>query len=86
MNEQLKRDLEAVLALPQGSRYLWTVIERSGAFSNVWAPGEQIHRNAGRQDVGLMIWRDVEAVDPALLMQMLAEHYSRQTEGKTEDD
>lgn len=70
-NEQLQADLRAVLALPQGRRYLFDVLERCGVLRDIWCPSAEIHRKAGMQFVGLDILNDIRAVRPELVTWVL---------------
>lgn len=66
-HDQLKLDLKAVLALPQGRRYLNDLLERCGIGQDIWSPSAEIHRKAGMQFIGLSIIEDIRAVQPELV-------------------
>lgn len=64
---QLADDLKAVLALPQGRRYLWALVEFCGVRREGWSPSAEVHRLSGMRAVGLKIMGDIQAVRPELV-------------------
>lgn len=69
-NEQ--QDLAAVLAIPEGERYISRLMTRCGVFGSVFdTHGSQMARKEGKREVGLAIMHEVAAVRPDILADML---------------
>ncbi len=71
-DQQLKADLSVVLAIPEGRRYLFNLVERCLVAQDIWIGTAEIHRRAGMQTVGLSIMADVQSVRPDLTRLPLA--------------
>lgn len=69
-------DLRAVLALPEGRRVLWRLMEHCQVFASIWHPSALIHANAGRQDVGHFIMAQIAEADEQKLFLMMQEAYN----------
>jgi hypothetical protein len=67
-------DLKAVLAMPQGRRFIWRLICHCSVFESIWHPSALIHANAGRQDVGHFILVEVNEANEEALFQMMREN------------
>jgi hypothetical protein len=66
-------DLNAVLAIPQGRRFLWRLLAQCGYGENpTHARGDMTHQNIGKADIARFVISEIgEAggVEPWLLMQ-----------------
>lgn len=71
--EQARNDMRAVLAIPQGARVIWRVLEHCRVFSSVLEPLERIQANAGRQDVGHWLMTEIEQSDDGALFRLMVE-------------
>jgi hypothetical protein len=78
---QLNADLGAVLAQPEGRRYVLSLLDRCGVFRSVYAPGSMEYLE-GRRTVGLEILQDIERVGPAWVIQVLTEAMNAETDDR----
>jgi hypothetical protein len=78
--EQQAEDLKSLLDLVTFRRYLWRLIgERCKLLESPGSNNGSVQScNVGRQDVGRELWAEIEAVDPALIPQMMLEHLEAQ--------
>lgn len=79
-------DLRAVLALPEGRRLLWRLLQHAGVFRSVWESSAKIHYNAGRQDFGHFIMVDVMEAQPEAYLQMQQESRERELAEQEQED
>ena len=71
--EQEKADLLAVLDIPAGRRVLARLVRAAGVTGQAYAPGDALATayNEGLRRMGLMIVDEVQAVEPAALVDIL---------------
>ena len=71
--EQEKADLLAVLGIPAGRRVLARLVQAAGVIGPAYAPGDALATayNEGLRRMGLMIVDEVQAVEPAALVDIL---------------
>jgi len=67
-------DLKAVLAMPEGRRYIRRLLAHCGVFRAPFVPSAQVYYDNGIRSVGVKIWGEIEAVDVELLITMLREN------------
>lgn len=80
---QLNADIGAVLALPEGRRYLLSLLDRCGVFRSVYAPGSMEYLE-GRRTIGLEILQDVERAGPQLVVKLLTEAMNAETDERND--
>ena len=66
-------DLRNVLATDSGYRLLCRILDECRLFDSVWAPSAEIHKNAGKQEFGQWLWREVAQAAPGVLGQIVTE-------------
>lgn len=69
-----REDLESMLSIPSGRRFLWRLIETSGAFGASYSP--DTHAMAfteGRRSVGLEMMVRIQTALPNRWLEMLGE-------------
>lgn len=71
---QNKDDLIFLLKLPQFRRYIWRLLETCSIFRSIWRCSAEIHRLAGRQELGQDILVEVTSADPDAFVTMLKEN------------
>ncbi len=71
---QNKDDLVYLLTLPQFRRYIWRLLDTCNIFSSIWRCSAEIHRLAGRQELGQDILVEVTQADPDAFVTMLKEN------------
>ena len=86
-----QHDLGALLAIPEGERYISRLITRCGVFGSVFdTHGSQMARKEGRREIGLEVMHEVAAVRPDILADLLSEAGARLTvpapQGNEPDD
>ena len=67
------RDLKAVLGTREGRNVLWHYLGECKVFESIWHPSALIHAQAGRQDVGHMILKDINDTDQDSFFLMMKE-------------
>jgi len=67
------RDLKAVLGTREGRNVLWHYLGACKVFESVWHPSALIHAQAGRQDVGHEIMKDINDTDQDAFFLMMRE-------------
>ncbi len=63
-------DVRAVMATPEGRRFLWAWLEKLGVFRSIWHPSALIHYNSGRQDAGHELLAQLTQADEELYLTM----------------
>lgn len=63
----------AVMATPDGRRYLWWLLERCGVFKSSFTGDHATFFNEGQRNVGLAVMADIHAACPELYAVMLHE-------------
>lgn len=67
-------DVRFLLTLPQGRRFIWRLLSHCSVFESIWHPSALIHHNAGRQDVGHFILREVNDANAEAMIEMMKEN------------
>lgn len=70
-------DVKSVLGIPGGRRLLWRLLEHCKVFETIWIHNAQIHYNAGKQDVGHMIMKEITDADENAFIQLMVENKER---------
>lgn len=65
--------LLAVLRSPAGRIVFSQILRQCGLYRSIWSPNVEIHFNAGKQEAGLELRHQLQAVDDELFDQMDAE-------------
>lgn len=73
IRERELEDVRAILASPQGRRFMWRYLAICGVFRSSWTPSAEIHFNEGRRDIGLHLLADVNDADPEAYVRMMQE-------------
>lgn len=71
---QKQRDLQAVLATPEGRRVIWSLLQRAGVFESIWENSAKIHYNAGQQDFGHALMADIVDAGEEFFFTMMTEN------------
>lgn len=81
--EQQALDLAGLLKLPEFRRYVWRHMHEScGLLRSASSPNGSIQsQNIGMQDVGRILWAEIERVDAKAIPQMMVEHAEQQSAG-----
>ncbi len=85
LREQQENDLVELLKLPQFRRFLWRHICEtcSAVGKSAFNPNGSVQSyNLGMQNVGVVLWMEIESVDPALIPQMMSEYLTAQKASK----
>ena len=69
--EQELADLAELLGTSAGKRFLWRMLSECGTFASIWTPNAQIHYNAGRQDIGHFLMKEIVEASPDALLDMM---------------
>jgi hypothetical protein len=73
IREQEIRDLQTILSMKEGRRFVWRLMSHCKAFHSIWEPSAKIHYNAGQQDVGHFVMAEVTAASEDALLLMMKE-------------
>ena len=74
-------DVEHILSLPSGKRFLWRILETSGIHTPAYsADGRDLAYREGRRSLGLDILGWLGAVQPDALIRILTEELATQKE------
>ncbi len=71
-NEQ-KKDLQEVLSTVEGRRFLWAQLGKCKVYESIWESSAKIHYNAGKQDLGHQLMKDILEASPEAYLQMQKE-------------
>jgi len=71
---QDKDDLLHLLQQKQFRRYVWRWLEYTKVFSSIWRCSAEIHRLAGRQEMGQDMMVEVTQADPDAFLKMMKEN------------
>lgn len=66
-------DLRWVMSTPAGRRFLWSMMSDCKTFAPVWESSARIHYNAGQQDIGMGIFRNIMRLEPETFLKMKRE-------------
>lgn len=86
--ERHKADLRAVLAMPEGRRWLWRVLEQTAAFRASYDPDSPIRMAfaEGRRSTGLWLLAELQAAAPGEFAQLIAEVQTARLNPQEDDD
>lgn len=73
--EREQDDLRALLAIPNGRRFLWKTLSRCGVFRTSFCPGDPhvTSFNEGRREFGCALLSEVTEADPSGYLKMMHE-------------
>lgn len=71
--EQAKADLEAVMGLPAGRRFVWAMLGECGLYRSSYHPSALIHFNEGQRSIGLALLARLTADCPDQYLKMQSE-------------
>ena len=77
---QNKDDILYLLSLPQFRRYVWKLLETCSIFASIWRPSAEIHRLAGRQELGQDILVEITQANPEAFILMMKENQKQEGE------
>lgn len=81
--EKAQDDLRAVLALPQGRRFLWRLLATCGTNKSSFHPSGQVFaHNEGRRSVGVEVMVDIIEADPQAWIGMQQERLDAERKGE----
>jgi len=63
----------AVMASPDGRRWVWNLLERCGVFRTSYTGDSTTYFNEGSRNVGLMVITDINVACPDLFITMMTE-------------
>jgi hypothetical protein len=66
-------DIAVMMAMPEGRRFAWRVLNQCGLLKSVWHPSAEIHYKAGQQDIGHWYLAEILEAQPTAFIQMLQE-------------
>lgn len=74
-------DVRAVMAMQEGRRFIWRLLEQCKAFSSVKADDDSTTLyNAGKQDIGHFVITEMLEARPNALIEMMVEAQTERTE------
>lgn len=78
--EQEQAELKELLQLPAFRRYVWRHINVTcGLLKSASSPNGSVQsQNIGMQDVGRILWIEIEGIDPLLIPQIMTEYHEAQ--------
>jgi hypothetical protein len=76
--ERILRMYRTVIQTPEGRALLYHLAQLAGVGKSCWEQSARIHYNAGRQDFGLELLRDVRLVSEELFELMHREAWARE--------
>lgn len=80
-------DLRQVLAIPEGRRTIWRLMEWTQYLENpTHARGDMTHQNIGRADVGRFILSEIMEADDNVFFTMMQEARARKRSDQVEAD
>lgn len=80
-------DLQRILRLPYGRRFVLRVLSEAGLFrASFTLNSMQTAFNEGKRDNGLWLMRDVDEAEPSAFSQMSREHYSELKSKKKKEE
>lgn len=74
LRDQELNDVAAILATPEGKRFMWRMLGHCRTFESIWTPNAQIHYNSGVQDVGHFLMREIVEAVPEALVEMMKQN------------
>ena len=73
-------DVRSILGTDQGYRFVCRLLAYCKTFESIWSASAEIHRNAGRQDIGHYLFAEVVQASPETLGKMMLEIKREQME------
>lgn len=70
---QQQEDTAFVLSTMQGRRFYWRLLEKCGIFESSFTGNNTTFFNEGMRNIGLMLLKDVNEIDPQAYLKMLEE-------------
>ena len=77
--EQFLIDIQDIMKLPAGRRFMWEILGECKTFGSVWESSARIHYNSGRQDLGHWLMAQLNEADEGLFLEMMKENYKGDT-------
>lgn len=74
------KDLQEILSLPSGRRFLWRLLSHCKTFGSIWEPSARIHYASGQQDIGHFVMAEIVASDESAFLQMMKENQIKEKE------
>jgi hypothetical protein len=68
------QDLLNVLSTVSGRRFVWRLLGHCRVFETIWHNSALIHYNAGQQDVGHWVMKEINDAAPESLLLMIKEN------------
>jgi hypothetical protein len=72
--EQYRADFQWVLDHPQGRRFMWHLLARTGLFSNPFTGNSETFFKCGEMNVGQMLMADITSFCPEKYVQMMNDY------------
>ena len=82
---QAQEDLRFLMQSPQGQRFLMRLLGKCRLNQSIWHPSAAIHKNAGIQEVGQEIYKEMLQVDAAQAVKLVANEILNQMQGDTHE-
>lgn len=77
IRDREKDDLQAVIKIPGGRRFVLKMLGQTGIFTASFSQNSMTTSfNEGRRDIGLWLLKEIDEVDPMAFSQMQREYYS----------
>jgi hypothetical protein len=71
--QRRQNDWRAIVAMPEGRRVLWSLLEQCHVFRSIMETNARIYYNAGIQDFGRTIIKEITDADPTAWITMQIE-------------
>jgi hypothetical protein len=71
--ERHEENMKVVLGSKEGRAVLWDILDRCKTLLPVWDSSSRIHYNAGRQELGQDLLRDILSIDGQIFLLMKGE-------------
>lgn len=78
-------DLRYIMETPQGQRFLMRMLSKCRVNQSVWHPSAAIHKNAGIQEVGQNLYKDMLTADVDLAVSLVAKEIKEQLQGERDE-
>jgi hypothetical protein len=80
-------DLQKVLKVPEGRRFVYKMLSECGVFKASFSLNSmQTAFQEGKRDIGLALLRDLDEAEPQAYSQMLREHFSELKSKKPKEE
>lgn len=85
--KQARRDVEALLAVPEFRRFIMRLIDETGVFARSFTGNSETFFREGQRAVGLSLIEQLEAASPGAFSKLQVEaHALRQAQGIGKDE